>query len=265
MKSPFQPIQDTFNANLDSVYKLMEFDEIVQDFAIQALEKADAFLSQQGVADNHPSYSVLKELDQIRKIRTNESLKPHYQSMFNQCVVMLTSYFASAVESIFTTAISLKLESNPSPELTSTELKLKVRDLQSMLSDKSVSIAELIANQKDVSFQDTKSIQRAFSEYLGCSIQKKECVNNIILALACRHALVHAGGVVNNKTISQVADATPRQVKRQLSKDQTLTFTSDEVKLIAESMREYISTLISTVSDSLKPQTANSEKSKNAK
>jgi hypothetical protein len=261
MDSPFKPIQDTFTQNIDSVSRLMEFDEMVQMLAIQALERAYALQQKQGVVDAHPS-SVKKELDQMKKIRSNESLKPYYQAMLSQCVVMLTSYFTSAVESIFTTAIPLKLESTHPKQLTEGKLKIKFSALQLLQSDFSGTVGELITAQEGMSFQDTKSIKRAFKDYLNCPIEKNECVNNIILALACRHALIHAGGVVNNKTISQVTDATPRQIKPELSKGQPLTFTIDEVKLIAKSMTKYISTIISSVSDVLKPQPQSSDQLK---
>ena len=46
----------------------------------------------------------------VRDIRSNDSLRTHYQTMYNQCVVLLVSYFASAVQQVFETALPSKLK-----------------------------------------------------------------------------------------------------------------------------------------------------------
>lgn len=250
MKHGFNQINQTFKKNVDSVYQLMEFDEIVQTFCISALQRANAFLKKHNL-DKHPSCTVSKELQQIETIRSHESLKPHYQTMLNQCIVLLASYFASAVESLFTNAIPFKLESGGTKKLNDTELRLKVYDLQQLNFTLSDAIGDFITSQKDISFQDMQSIARAFTDYLGFDPEKTNHVNNIILALACRHALVHSGGVASTKTINQISKATPRQIKNDLSPNQKILFTTDEVKIIGKSMTIYLDNLIQGVSKNL--------------
>lgn len=250
MEQSFKGISQRYKKNVESVYSLMEFDEIVQTFCINALQRANTFLEKHDL-NKHPSCSIQNELEQIQKIRSHKSLKPHYQTMLNQCVVLLSSYFASAVESLFTTSIPLKLEHGGTKKLNDAELKLKIGDLQLLNFNLSPAVGEFIASQRDISFQDMQSIARAFTDYLKFEPKKTKHVNNIILALACRHALVHSGGVANAKTIKQISNASPRDIKNDLSPGQKILFTTDEVKIIGQSMINYLDNLIQGVSKNL--------------
>jgi len=250
VEQSFNGISQRYKKNVDSVYSLMEFDEIVQTFCINALQRANTFLKKHNL-DKHPSCTVSKELQQIETIRSHESLKPHYQAMLNQCVVLLSSYFASAVESLFTIAIPIKLDRGGTEKLNDAELRLKIDDLQLLNFILLPAIGELIASQKDISFQDMQSIARAFTDYLEFDPKKTKHVNNIILALACRHALVHSGGVASAKTINQISNATPRDIKNDLSPNQKILFTTDEIKIIGKSMTIYLDNLIQGVSKNL--------------
>lgn len=250
MELIFDQILKSFKKNVDSVYTLMEFDEIVQTFCINALQRTVDFLKKHDMS-KHPSCNIEKELKQVQKIRSHESLKPHYKTILNQCIVLLASYFASAVESLFTAAVPHKLEHGGTKKLNAAELKLKMGDIQLLGFNLSNVIGELIATQKDISFQDMQSIARAFDDYLGFDPKKAKNVNNIILALACRHALVHSGGVTTKKTISQIIDAVPRDIKIELSLNQKILFTTDEVKIVGKSMTIYLNSLIRGVNSKL--------------
>lgn len=250
MKQGFNQIIQTFQKNVDSVYNLMKFDEIIQAFCITALQRVNKFLEKHDLS-NHPSCSVQKELQQIEKIRSHKSLRPHYQIMLNQCVVLLVSYFASAVEDLFVDALSFTLKRGGSEKLNKEELKLTIDELQAMNFNLSDNIGELIATKKDISFQDMKNIARAFKSYLGFEPHKDKNVNNIILAQACRHAIVHSGGVVKDRIIKQVSHATPRQVKQDLSLNQRLSFTTDEIRTIGASMTNYLDNLIQGLNKNL--------------
>lgn len=93
-----------------------------------------------------------------------------------------------------------------------------------------------------------KNIARAFKSYLEFEPPKDKDVNNIILALACRHAIVHSGALVKDRTIKQASNATPREVKQDLRIDQRIIFTTDEIRTIEMSMTNYVHNLIQGVS-----------------
>jgi len=245
VKSILKEIRQAFEENVSAVYKLTEFDEIIQTFCITALQRVDKFLEKRDLS-NHPSCSVKRELQQIEKIRAHESLRPHYQVMLNQCVVLLVSYFSSAIEDLFREALNNKIKNKDLKKLEKEEIKVTVGQL---VSDSDV--VDLFLSKKNISFQDMQSIAKAFNDYLEFEPAKSKDVNNIILAQACRHALVHSGGIVKDKIIKQVSNATPREVKQNLALNQRLLFTTDEIRTIGTSMTNCLDNLIKGVSKKL--------------
>lgn len=246
MDTELSHIRKNFQDNVKSLNDLMNFDDLILSFGIQALERVDRFIKKQRI--QNPSCDVTKELNQFKQIRSNKSLKPHYQIMLNQCIVLLVSYFSSSVEDIFTTALTFTLKNRESKKLSKEDLKLTIADLQAVKFNLSDNIGELFASKKDISFQDMKNIARAFKSHLGFEPPKNRDVNNIILAQACRHAIVHSGALVKDRTIKQVSHATPREVKQVLHIDQRIMFITDEIITICTSMTNYLHNLIQGVS-----------------
>jgi hypothetical protein len=76
---------------------------------------------------------------------------------------------------------------------------------------------EFLPASEKLSFQDMKSIGRAFKLLLAEDLPRDTRINNIIVAQACRHAVVHAEGVVNGRLLNEIRDADPRTVKQILS------------------------------------------------
>jgi len=180
MDTELSHIQENFQENIKSLKDLMNFDDLILSFGIQALERVDRFIKRQRI--QNPSCDVTKELNQFKQIRSNESLKPHYQIMLNQCVVLMVSFFSSAVEDIFTRALTYRVKKEDSKKLIKEDLKLTIAELQAVNFNLSDHIGELFASKKDISFQDMKNISRAFKSYLGFEPHKDIHVNNIILA-----------------------------------------------------------------------------------
>jgi hypothetical protein len=88
-----------------------------------------------------------------------------------------------------------------------------------------------------------QAIHRAFKEYLTISIEKDNLVNNIILAQACRHVIVHSGGVASERLIRQIKGAFPRDVKSEIKRDNKVQFSPDEVEIVSKSMGKYVKSL----------------------
>jgi hypothetical protein len=65
-------------------------------------------------------------------------------------------------------------------------------------------------------------------------------MNNIILAQAARHVIVHGGALVDAKCVKQVRDASPRDVNPAISIGEVLAFTPSEVETVASSMEEFV-------------------------
>lgn len=128
-------------------------------------------------------------------------------ALVNQSAVLLASYFASGVSQLFRSTIAGALEHGPSKILEQHELKFTVRDLKNMGGDIFDAIPDLIAEGPGVSFQDTKSIQRLFKDYLDIDIPRDEVTNDVSVALALRHVLVHNGGIVDRKCLKQTDES----------------------------------------------------------
>lgn len=235
-------ILNNFQKHVEDVDRLIAFDRDVMQVAIGAVEDLHNRLAKQGVENDQMNGS--RTLKLLRGIRDNESLKPRFSLILNQAIVLLVSYFGSAIEDIFCYAISTSLRSNSVSRLRREELKITVAELLDAVANSEDALAELFIEKKDLSFQDMQAIQRAFRDYLGVEIQKDEVVNNIIVAQACRHVIVHAGGEITSRLIKQVSGATPRSLKSDISAQRVVNFTQDEVKDVAESMKQYLVRLV---------------------
>ena len=240
MNSRGKQIIENFENNIGLVDNLANFDRIVLDFAISSIDALQNRLKDKFENERFLASSTLK---QLRNIRKNDSMRPQYEEIFNQCVVLLVSYFGSAVSDIFKEYVTVNLSDRPEKVLRE-ELKFTIGELCDFDFDLSDQIGEIIALKKDISFQDMKSIRRNFHAFLGISIEKDKKVNNIILGQACRHVIVHSGAIADAKLIKQVSEAIPRDLKKQIVENSRIQFTTDEIKLLSDSMLDYLKNLV---------------------
>jgi hypothetical protein len=106
--------------------------------------------------------------------------------------------------------------------------------------ERHILVAEAIADQGENSWQDMQSIGRAFAKYFGRAPERDAVVNDIIVAQAVRHAVVHAGAKVDRRLLSQIRKASPRSFEPALALDQPIKLTPDEVRLCGQSMLTYL-------------------------
>jgi len=248
VRNHLNQVKSNFADNVAIVEKLMNFDEAIAYFCLSVLKKTDEGLESIEY-DKHPSFSVKPMIKQIENIRKNDSLQPNYEIMFNQCVVLLVSYFGSAIEDLFRVALQNKIDNKELGKLDDEEIKLTVGQL---VYDKN-NIVDLFISKKDISFQDMQSIARAFKQYIGTDeISRDKVVNNIILSQACRHCIVHDGSTVNKKVIDQLKSANPRELKTDIKINEAIRFNEEEIKIIIPSMMQYVDRLITGLTN---PQT----------
>ncbi len=88
-----------------------------------------------------------------------------------------------------------------------------------------------------------QSISKVFNTYIGFEPEKDKITNTIILAQACRHTIVHDGGIVNSRVIKQVSKAIPRQIKEELIESENVEFSIDEINTIDDCMVKCIERL----------------------
>lgn len=247
---PFLSIEQKFQANVESVYALMEFDHTVLDVAITRISELQERLTKHHKIEN-PRLDAGRTLELLKNIRKNDSLRNRYQVIFNQGVVLLVSYFGSAAGEVFKSFLPKALKRCASDRLLREEIRLSLGEIQSLNFDLSDEIGEIVAGKKDISFHDMQSIARAFKDYFGYEPPRSNDVNNIVLAHACRHAIVHAGSVADSRLMRQIAQAQPRTAKVGLKEREEIRFTPDEVKIVGDSMLRYVHDLLSGIEAAL--------------
>jgi hypothetical protein len=187
--SPIDDALVTFRNNIEAVNQLADLDRGLIDQTIQQLRERDARLLKANV--DNPRLLMGNTITNLENIRRHDSLRPGFQALVNQSAVLLASYFASGVSQLFRSAVAGAMEHGASKGLEQHEFKFTVRDVKNLGGDILGTIPDLIAEGPGVSFQDTKSIQRVFKDYLDIDIPRDEITNDVSVELALRHVLVH--------------------------------------------------------------------------
>src|SRR5687768_3394183 len=122
------PAIQTFRANLASIHELMRFDDMVLEFVIGPLQRLSDRQTTAGITNQRHRADQILAL--VRGIKKNASLQPYYAAMYNQCLVLLVSYFASAARELFIDAVVSAIDSGARPELLDAEVRLTPRDVR---------------------------------------------------------------------------------------------------------------------------------------
>ncbi len=232
----------TFKNNIESVEKLINFDREVLDIAIGAINVLhSALLNKQGITND--KLNGKRTLDILSGIRTNDSLKSRFSIINNQAIVLLVSYFSSAVADLFRAAAKVAVDVHEEKMVLEEELKIKINELPKLNESLGDAVGDLLISKNNISFQDMKSIQREFKKYFSINIEKDKTVNNIILSQACRHSIAHEAGIVNDRILNQLQAANPRDIKENLSLGVKIKFSEAEIMQISQSMLIYVTSL----------------------
>ncbi len=224
--------------NVESVKKLAVFDQYILDVAIDILEKRKEALIKQH--KDNPMITGENAIQSLKNVRNTGSLKLKYQVMYNQCIVLLVSYFGFAVKEHLREFIDAVLESPDPGKIGKEDIKINLERLRDLRDQPGMSIGDFYINQNSISGQDMQSIHRFLDRNLGTTPPKDEIVNNIILSQAARHVIVHSGGQINERFINQVSGAKPRTIMSDLTMGEIISFTPKEIEIIGDNMRCYL-------------------------
>lgn len=233
---------DTFKSNLAEVDRLINFDRELLQLVTLTVESLHEQLRKHH-ADERLNGS--RALAVIRGIRDNDTIRSKYQAIYNQAVVLLVSHFASTLGDLFRDAVSHRLASVDPGRLLEEDFKLTVAELKERDWNLAGAVPDLLIAKHDFTFQDMGATVRAFATYTGLTPPRGELMNNIITAQACRHAIVHAGGRVGDKSVRQVSKAHPRTFRPRLIQGEQLAFSLEEVESIKADMLRFIEALAS--------------------
>jgi len=238
-------ILNNFKQNVRKVEELRKFDEIL-------LESITSLV--QVYKDQATIHSTQTKLDKlllsIKNIKSNGSLKENYRTINNQCVVLLVSYFGSTIGEVFRKSFSLALEKSKSDTFADTVLKLTVNEIKSVASaHENLNLGDVFIKQKNINLQDMKSVVDVFDSCFKSKMDKDEMVNNIIVSQACRNGIVHSGEMVDDRLITQVKGAFPRELKVELQLGSQISFEKEEIDLIVKNMNQFLEILLMKIED----------------
>ena len=230
-----------FDDSCKSVIQLRDFDQLLMHVVV------DLFTNMQSKFAQATPNGTLKAVENAHRtliaIKDNESLGPHYESIHNQCIVLLVSHFTSALKEMLVRFFDIALLDHRFERLGKQDFKLSVSELREASSDSSRSYGDIFLSKRDVSFQNLESIDRLFRDSFGVSIEKDPKVQDLILAMEARHCIVHSGSKVERKTAQHLRAAPDRSIKPHLSEGDRITFTKDEINLVLDRMKDYLNGL----------------------
>lgn len=240
---------EAFRLNAAAVDRLLDFDRVILEVAVSGLRDLEQQLDSRHLHSAVPL--VRNRATLLENLKATDSLRPQYEAIFNQCVVLLVSYFTSAQHTLFRDAVVAALSLNADVPATSEEVKMAWRTVVQAETDQEEMFAESLIAQHDISFQDMQSVCRAFDKHLQIKVEKTLDVNDIILGHAARHVIAHAAGVVDRKMINQVKGAIPRRLRETLVEGEGIRFSTEEVRSLATSMGNHLSGLTATVATAI--------------
>jgi hypothetical protein len=235
----------TFQTAVGAVEQLLEFGNVIIDMAVDGLKTLEAQLEERNL---HSAVQLVKnKATVLSNIKRGDSLRPQYEAMFSQCVVLLVSHFGSAVHDVFRRAVQDALREGLSVPAAAEELKVSWDGIAKTDAPPEALFADLLVAQNDISFQDMQSITRAFKKHLRVAIERDTDTNNIILGQAARHSIVHSGSRIDKRMARQIADAVPRELMKDATLGLPISFTPAQVRMLAESMSRYLDRLVEQV------------------
>lgn len=238
MHHDFDKAAKSFAANAAEVERLLDFDRLIIDVAVDGLKHVERELEKRNL---HSVIGVVQGRATILlNVKTSDSLRPQFEAMFNQCVVLLVSYFGSAVHTLFRQGVRAALSVGAPVPAAHEELKVSWKAVAQAEGDRQAMFADLLIAQHNISFQDMQSISRAFKNQLGIEIVRSGNTNDIVLGQAARHVIVHAAGIVDQRMVDQVARVKPRSLKASLEPGMPIRFAPSEVRTLSASMVQYV-------------------------
>lgn len=244
-------INNTFEASVGSVYRVATFDKILLQTTIGLLETLNKRLADQGL--DNPRLTAGKALAQLRAIREHGSLQPRYKEMFNQCIVLLVSHFEAALADAFRVGVSEVLDRSTDIPVLNEDIKIRIDELRDFQLDQVQSLGDMIIRKKDPSFQDMRSIRRAFEKYAEIEMPRNTDMDNIIVAQNARHVIVHAGGTANEKFMSRTTEArNGTTLELAPVEGEKIQFSPRDVGTVGESMKSFLAELCRRLTSKLR-------------
>ncbi len=252
-----QEITDNFNANLEEVNKLLNFDTNVLENVIEKLNGLhNMAIERLKLHENHDFMKkMVNTTKEIENIRDHGSVNQcYYSTINNQCVVLLVSHFSATLHDLFRKVIEVYINNSFTEHLDDVaKIEFTVKELIDHKQDEKC-IGDIILDKdktKSVNFQDMKSTKRVFDSCFQINLLKNISVHeeNVIFAQTARHNIVHNGAIVNQQFITRIKAASGRNLKQDVEFEdgQVLKFNQDEIEILENSMKEFVSDIFNKI------------------
>ncbi len=251
MKDTLNQINKTFSDQLSKVLKVIDFDREYLEMVVSQLEEQEQDLIN---AKANPHLYPRSQILLLKSLIESGPTQTKYQPIYNQCIVLLVSHFSSVISSLFNETLTYYLKNTETlPEhIGNTEYKFKLGELSDLQYNLSSEIGRMIARRSNISFQDMKSISRAFSQFFNVDIPFNRDVSNIIGAQALRHAIVHNGERIDEKCLGQLKSAKKRDVFTGLTLGDDILVNRQDIKIIKDNMLSYVNNLSGNIVETLR-------------
>lgn len=225
--------------NQHEVRRLLEFDNIILDYCIGAIETLEERLrNNDEIKLTSAHHLPTATLSALRSIRHNGSMRTQYENMYNQSLVLAVSYFVSGFEALFVQGV--KQACCCCPDLlvaTKEDLKFSISELRACDFQLGEHLGKMIVQKKDINFQNMQAGLKAYKDFLGVDSFSAGLVHDVILALAARHIIVHNLAVVDARFLALVNYAPKRNVHvDEFKEGERIGFTPAEVIHLQDSM-----------------------------
>lgn len=237
------PIQ-RFEESTSQIRKLMEFDRTVVDTVIESLVKLEGELAQlnSGAAKKVENYRKL-----ISNARKGDSQRTQYAAIYNQCIVSASSHFQTAAKDLFAEGISNLLESGAQSEiLTKLDFHYKATELRDFAQDPGelyLRIGRVLSEKMEINFQNVLSINEGFKRAFEGEVVDRALLDEIGFVQEARHVIVHNSAKVDKRMLGRVKDKTARAFYRDISLDDQIQFSPDDVVVILAKMLVFLNQL----------------------
>lgn len=242
MDDKLKEIEEQFNQYAEAINKLVYFDSVILNLSLGVFDEAIGITEK---VNWDKSNIVTQKLRNCRKnlqnIHENKSLHLHYQTIYNQAVVVWVSVLAVTLESLFKyciehVKIELLTDKKKDAKIHIIEL-LSVEDIQKALP------SLILEADHSISFQDMQSIRRTFEEYFTIEIGDSVDVQNVAFTQAARHVIVHNAGRVNERFKNQIKSLTKRTLMKKFSSS-NIQFDLKDAKVISENIKKFVKDII---------------------
>lgn len=252
LRTELVEISDRYDSSLRSIQRLMRFDRIVVETVVELLGRLEADLEGRS---NLAQQAVRNHLDSARNIRNNQSVKVYYDTMLNQCVVLVVSHFGSTVHDALRFGIREALQHGAKFAVGKQEIKARMNELWATLdvdaTRRADELADMLITQHQVSFQDMLSINRAFGDYLGINTAQGGFLDDIIIGQAMRHCIVHTGSRFSSRAARQIAGRQGDRLTLNYKPGDIIQFETADVDALASATQDYLRQLLTSLDAAL--------------